>query len=87
MILSPVENDSVLLQGAMQTLQMIASAHVYRDADKDPVILSSYRDLAANELAMIEQKKLENLRELMFQGRCPDEEYEREQDLNMEAGV
>lgn len=83
-----------MLESALLTLRMIASASEFKDALGDNMIMAHWKVLAQKEVALIEQKKahqrevrvmdLEELREICFGNRCPDEEYESKRDQQLE---
>lgn len=58
--------DSVLLESALQTLKMIASAKRFKDEFGFDTIMGTYQDLATKEVALIEQKQKEYRRYLIF---------------------
>jgi len=70
--------DSVLLESALMTLRMIASANVFKDESGDKVILSNYKDMAEKEVELIKQAQLEDLRQQAFGERDPDTDFEEQ---------
>lgn len=74
-------SDSVLLESAMQTLRMIAQAHVFKDQDGDKMILAKWQDLAIKEVALIEFKlKVRAASEIEEKSEEADEELDERED-------